>query len=164
LTEQFTREKLGTFLSNSNDLHKVIMMTELDQLIAAAYASEGKQEDVNKVYLTLLRTSLFLPIEKLDQPSKEQDTDEPFKALFAKFEGKFFLLVFDTLERLQTWAGDEMPTIDYVELRGMEIVAGIGEDVYLCLNVGCEYYKEFSPEEVMRLKMAASRIEQLKGS
>ncbi len=40
-------------------------MTELDQLISTAYANEGKQEDVNKVYLTLLRSNLFVPVKSL---------------------------------------------------------------------------------------------------
>ena len=39
-------------------------MTELDNVIAAAFASQGKQEDVTKVYLTLLRTQLVVPVKK----------------------------------------------------------------------------------------------------
>ena len=71
-------------------------MTELDQLISTAYASEGKQEDVNKVYLTLLRSPLYVPVEKI-QVQMDTQTDlesdqlaEPFKPLFAKIEDKFY--------------------------------------------------------------------------
>jgi hypothetical protein len=59
-------------------------MTELDQVIAAAFASEGKQEDVNKVYLTLLRSVLFLPVQKTDYQVPQSEDTDPFKPLFAK--------------------------------------------------------------------------------
>ncbi len=135
-------------------------MTELDQLIAAAFASEGKQDDVNKVYLALLRTALFVPVKK-EKPSDEQ---EPFSPLFAQIEGQYFMLAFDTLPRLQTWVGGEEEQVDYVEISGRDVIAGIGEQVYFCLNTGCEYYKEFSPDEVKRLKMIVSRIDQMKNA
>lgn len=133
-------------------------MTELDSLIAVAYASEGKQEDVNKVYLALLRTLLVIPVKKEVSLNEE----EPFSPLFAKVDDKFFLIAFDSLERLRVWAGDQMDNIAYVELIGREFIAGMSEQVYFCLNLGTDYYKEFSPDEVKRLKMVVSRIDQMK--
>ena len=144
------------------------MMTELDQLIAAAYASEGKQDDVNKVYLTLLRSSLFVPVEKAAENAPVVDPvadneEEPFKPLFAKIDDNYFLLAFDSVERLVAWAGDEASQVDYVELTGRDVIAGINEQVFFCLNVGTPFYKEFSPEEVMRMKSIVSRIDQFRG-
>lgn len=133
-------------------------MTELDHLIAAAFASEGKQEDVNKVYLALLRTRLVVPIKK----EPPQDEEEPIAPLFAKIDEKYFLLAFDTVERLSHWAGDYLGEINYVELLGRDFIAGMSDQVYFCLNLGADYYKEFSPDEVKRLKMVIARIEQLK--
>lgn len=133
-------------------------MTELDQAINAAYVSQGKQDDVNKVYLTLLRKLLFLPIRK----HKEPDDKEPFRPLFTEVEGQYFMLAFDSLERLKAWAGDQFNQMGYVQITGKETIAGINDNVYLCLNYGTEFYKEFSPEEVKRLKMVVGRIEQLK--
>lgn len=142
-------------------------MTELDLAISAAFASEGKQEDVNKVYLALLRTPVFVPVEKMAVVEAggdaETEAGEPFKPLFAKVDEKYFMLIFDSLERLEVWAGEDFATIGYVQISGLDVVRGINEDVFLCLNVGTEFYKEFSPEEVMRLKMVAARIEQLRG-
>lgn len=134
-------------------------MIELDQLIMNAYQSEGKQEDVNKVYLTLLKTPLFVPVKKRTQ--EETSEEEPFTPLFAKVEDNYFMAVFSTLERLIDWAGDQYPQIDFVELSGRDVIAGINEDVYLCLNSATTFYKEFSPDEVKRLKMVVSRIDQL---
>jgi len=134
-------------------------MTELDQLIEAAFKSEGKQEEVNKVYLSLLKTTLFVPVKKIAKD--EQPDEEPFHPLFAKMDDQFFMVVFDSLERLMTWAGDHYSTMDYVELMGREVVAGINENVYLCLNLETPFYKEFSPDEVKRLKTVVARIDQL---
>jgi hypothetical protein len=139
-------------------------MTELDKVIAAAYGSEGKQDDVSKVYLSVLRSSLFIPVEKLSgepvDPTNEEA--EPFKPLFAKFDDKYFMLAFDSVERLTNWAGDQVDVMDFVELVGRDLVAGINEEVYLCLNVGTDFYKEFSPDEIVQLKKVVARIDQLK--
>jgi len=42
--------------------------------------------------------------------------------------------------------------MSYVEISGKDVVAGMHESVYLCLNYGTDFYKEFSPDEVKRLK------------
>jgi len=133
-------------------------MTELDKLISKAFASEGKQEDVNKVYLSLIRSKLYVPCQQEETPN----SDEPFVPLFAKIDDKFYMSVFDTYERLLDWAGDKKDQISYVELPGKDLIFGISDTAYLCLNVGTDYYKEFLPEEIKRLKMIVSRIEQLK--
>jgi len=134
-------------------------MTELDQLISAAYASQGKQEDVNKVYITLLRSLLFLPVKK----DKSPEDEEPFRPLFATIDDHYFMLTFDTLERLTEWAGDQLTNIDYVEISGRDLITGINDDVFLVLNAGFEFFKEFSPDEIKQLKKVVLRIDQLKG-
>jgi hypothetical protein len=133
-------------------------MTELDQKITDAYKSEGKQQDVNQVYLTLLRTVLYIPVQK----DKSLEDHEPFRPLFAKVDGNYFLIAFDTIERLYSWAGNELDKMDYVELAGRDMIAGMNENVYLCLNLGTPFYKEFSPDEVKRIKIIVSKIDQLK--
>jgi hypothetical protein len=132
-------------------------MTELDSLIAAAYASEGRQADVNKVYLTLLHAQLVIPIKK--GPSLNEE--EPFTPLFAKVGEHYFLVAFDTLERLYAWAGDKLDEIGYVELSGRDFIAGMSEHAYFVLNLGCDYHKEFSPDEVRHLKKVVARLDQL---
>ncbi len=133
-------------------------MTELDQLISAAYMSQGKQEDVNKVYIAILRSLLFLPVKK----DKSPDDEEPFHPLFATVDNQHFMLTFDTVERLTEWAGDQLDQIDYVEISGRDLIAGVSDQVYLVLNMGSEFYKEFSPDEVKHLKKVVARIDQLK--
>lgn len=134
-------------------------MTELDQAIAAAYTSGGKPEDVNKVHMILLRSPLFLPIQK-----DKSITDDSFRPLFAELDGCYYMAVFDSLPRLTAWAADEFDNMSYVEISGKDVIAGLNEDVYLALNPGNPYYKEFSPDEVTHLKKVVARIEQLKKS
>src|SRR5438477_12865745 len=108
-------------------------MTELDQVIAKAYSSSGKTDDVNQVYLTILRAVLFVPTQK------EKPTDgEPFSPLFAHVNEQYFMMVFDTLDRLQDWAGDQFSLMDYVELTGEDLITGINEQIYLGINIGKE--------------------------
>jgi hypothetical protein len=133
-------------------------MTELDQAISNAYKSQGRPEDVNQVYLLLLKSPMFLPVKK---ETKGKD-DEPFHPLYAVIDGKYFMLAFDTLERLKNWARDQMDYIDYVEITGRDLIAGINENVFFVLNVETEFYKEFSPDEVVHLKKIVSKIDQLK--
>lgn len=133
-------------------------MTELDQLISKAYASQGETPDVNKVYLAVLRTLFYLPVAK----GINENSDEPFRPLFTKVSGQYFVLAFDTYERLQVWAGEQFSQMSYVEISGKDLVSGLNENVYFCINYGTEFYKEFSPDELKRLKMIASRIDQMK--
>lgn len=135
-------------------------MTELDQAISKAYASQGKQEDVNQVYLILLKSPLFLPVKKEAQNKLAEE--EPFHPLYAVIDDHYFMLAFDTLDRLMSWAKDQMSQIDYVEIIGRDLIAGINEKVFLVLNVETECYKEFPPDEVKHLKKIVSRIDQMK--
>ena len=133
-------------------------MTDLDNAIAAAFASEGKQDDVNKVYLLLLRTALFVPVSK----QKTANNEEPFTPLFAQIDGRYYMLAFDTLERLHDWAGEHLNDMAYVEISGHDLIKGINDQACFSLNVGTTYYKEFLPDEIKRLKTIVSRIEQMK--
>ena len=72
------------------------------------------------------------------------------------------MLAFDQVDRLSTWAGDQSDLLDYVEITGKEVIEGISDQAFLVLNLGSEFYKEFSPDEIKRLKTIVSRINQLK--
>jgi len=135
-------------------------MTELDQAIAAAYASQGKQEDINKVYLILLKATMFLPVKK--EMPKNTNEGEPFRPLYAVIDDNYFMLAFDEQDRLSHWAQDQISHIDYVEITGRDLIAGINEKVFLVINVGTEFSKEFSPEEIIHLKKIVNKIDPLK--
>ena len=132
-------------------------MTELDTKIAAAYASHGEQEKVNKVYTAFFRSDLWLPIQPLE------NAEEPFIPLHYTEGDHHFIPVFDTYEKFSTWAGEKMP-LAYAELTGFELLRGVGEHIYLCLNIGTDFYKEFSPDEITRLKVMVLKVDSFKKS
>jgi hypothetical protein len=135
-------------------------MTELDTLIQDAFAQEGRKDITNKFYLLFLRTNLLLPVKKDKNPLSE----EPFEPLFANIEGRYYLPVFDTLERLSAWAGEEFAAMQYVDISGHDLILGISEAAFLCLNLGTPFYKEFAPDEIMHLKKIVARIAEMKAA
>lgn len=134
-------------------------MSELDKLVESAMASEGAEADSNKFYTVFFRSTLFMPAYQQD------DADEPFSPMFLQDGDKYFISVFDSLARLTTWLADESQDVDYVEIDGSDLIRCIGsEEVYLCLNPSTDFYKEFSPEEIQRLKLMLLKIDKLKSS
>ena len=131
-------------------------MTELDQCVANAFASEGKQEDVNKLYTCLLRTSLYVPISQ----EKPEDPEEAFTPLFMEVGENYFLMAFDHLTRLEAWAGDLFQQMDYVILTGRDLVRSLGNRVILALNYDTQYYKEFAVDEIARLKTVVAKLDE----
>jgi hypothetical protein len=131
-------------------------MTELDEKLQQAYQHNSDQDKINKVYTTFFRTNLYMPITRLI------DQEEPFVPYYVVEDEQYFVPVFDTAERLQDWAEADLSNVDFVQLSGMEVLRGVGEAVFLCLNVGTKYYKEFSPEEVARLKLMIAKIDSFK--
>ncbi|MEM1243308.1 MAG: SseB family protein [Pseudomonadota bacterium] len=128
-------------------------MTELDQLLQQTYKSQGEQSFVNKFYAAFFRTELFLPTRK-----EAISAEEPFSPLFTEYKQQHFMLVFDTLERLTAWAGEHVNEMHYVNIKGIDLLKGIGLNVFLGLNFGSEHYKEFAPDEIQRLKTVISKL------
>lgn len=132
-------------------------MTKLETLLKNVYDSEGAEADANKFYVAFFRTTLFMPA------SLQDNEDEPFSPLFTEENGNFFITVFDTVEGLTTWVQPEFSDIDYVEIMGADVLRCIGtEQVFLCLNPSADYYKEFAPDEIARLKMMLAKLDALK--
>lgn len=134
-------------------------MTELDTLMAKALESEGNDAEANKFYTALFRTRLFMPATLQD------DEEEPFAPIYLQDGENYFIPAFDQLERLSAWAADEFEKLDYVEIDGADVIRCVGtENVFLSLNPGTEFYKEFRPDEVHRLKMMIGKIDKLKST
>lgn len=133
-------------------------LTPLDQAIANAYANSGDREMANRAWLELLRTNLFLPVN----PAPPAESEEAFHPLYAVINEQCFLAAFDTLARFETWAEGHSDKIQHVVLSGRDLIAGMGDAVYLALNPGLAYYKEFSPDEVKHLKKIIAKVDQLK--
>ena len=141
-------------------------MTTLDTLIQAAYQSEGATADVNKVYVELLKTTLYVPIEKgsAKSPDSSDEDEAPFIPLFVEDDEKVFIAAFDNLNKLMGWAGDHYADMDYITMVGRDVIAGMSDEIYLAFNPTTEFYKEFSPEEILRLKTMVQKIMQWRQS
>jgi hypothetical protein len=129
-------------------------MTELDTHIKKAFENPDDPKSAASVYNTFFKSELFLPCKKLTAEEQQSlyDDEQRFIPLYSEHEGNYYLLVFDTLKRLDEWAGELRSGIDYASIQGSDLVVGLGEKVFVCLNFGTDYYKEFSPQEVAKLK------------
>lgn len=124
----------------------------LEEAIVKAIAEEGQQNVANQAYFTFLKSALFMPIEK-------NSGDEP-RVLFLESDENVFLPVFSQQSFLIEWAAESVDKIDIYELSGVELLSGLGEQVTVALNPGTQTYKEFNPEEILKLKTMVSKIQQ----
>jgi SseB protein N-terminal domain len=122
----------------------------LEDAISKALAEEGQEGAATKAYFTFLRSALLLPIEK-------GSGEEP-RVLFLEEDEYIFLPVFSQKELLIVWAAESLAQIDMYELSGIELLSGLGDNVTIALNPGSSTYKEFNPEEVLKLKTMVTKI------
>lgn len=120
-------------------------MNELECALINAIESEGKQADANKAYLEFIKANFIIPIQK-------NSIQENPEVLFLEEQGKRFLPVFTQLCHLDAWAIDIRDDIQILELSGVNLLKGVGEDVYISLNIGTSLYKEFNPSELARMR------------
>lgn len=123
-------------------------MTSLDTAYMAAQESEEHQ---SSFYNTFLNSELFIPTH--DIPEKDQhkraSENESISPIFVESEGIQYLMLFDSKERLSTWAKKE---VGFVALPGHAVVEMMSAEIHWALNVGTEYVKTFVPEEIQLLK------------
>ena len=106
-----------------------VSMHELDRVIKNAYTEQGVPDKANKVYVTFFRTSLYMPVRY-----QQHDENEPFTPLFLQDADKYFIPLFDSLERLQAWAVDQSQALDHVEILGADVIRGAGETAVLFVS------------------------------
>jgi hypothetical protein len=123
-------------------------MTPLDKALQAALSDQSK---AGEFYNLFLRSDIYIPTH--DKPeaagAKRAGDDETFNPVILQNEGDNILLLFDTLDRLQTFAPREL---SYIALPGHAILESMPEGIHWVLNHGTEYPKEFSLEELSFLK------------
>ncbi len=123
-------------------------MTPLDQALQNALSDQSK---AGEFYNLFLRSDIFIPTHDKPGPAGagRADDDEMFNPVILQKEGSSILLLFDTLDRLQTFAPREL---GYIALPGHAILESMPEGIQWVLNHGTEYPKEFSLEELAFLK------------
>lgn len=120
-------------------------MTALDEALKIYIEDETQQ---SQYYELLLKTDFYIPIVADDSgtPIEERENVTP---LVLESEGKPYVLMFDTEERVNSWAKEP---IEYVLLAGYEMVNHTPAGLYWAINLGSQLAKEFVPEEIAYLQ------------
>jgi hypothetical protein len=115
-------------------------MTELDQALEK-YIHDDTQQD--QYYTLVLKSEFYLPV--LDDDSVPDGEEESVTPLVVHSDGKKFLMLFDSEERLISWA--KQPT-RYMRMTGAGLAQISPAAMYWAVNVGSKYAKEFVPDEI----------------
>jgi hypothetical protein len=122
--------------------------TALDKALDAATKSREKQSEY---YNLFLNSEIFIPTH--DLPLKESrdraGTDETIRPIIIESEGKKYLMLFDTRERLSSWAKRE---VGVAVVPGHVVLEMMSADIQWALNPGTDHVKIFFPEEIKWLK------------
>jgi hypothetical protein len=120
-------------------------MNPLDSAIKDALFSSGNLKEANKAYLEFIKANFIIPLEK-------NSNDENPSVLFLQDKNFLFLPVFTEIHYLDAWALEIRDDIKLLRLSGVDLIKGIGEKVTVCLNIGSDFYKEFLPDEIARMR------------
>ena len=131
-------------------------MTELDLAFEAATKNPKKQPEY---YDLFLNSEIFIPTH--DVPSEDRrrraGESETIIPVIVESEGKSYLMLFDSKERLSAWAKRE---IGFAAIPGHAIVKMMNPSIHWALNVGTGHVKVFVPDEIRWLKESVSRSKQ----
>lgn len=133
-------------------------MTELDQALAALRLDMDDPKGQSKYYDLFLNTIFYLPTVSSEIHGLPMDEleDGAVMPLVIEAEGGEYLMLFDTPERLTSWAQAE---VDFVEVPGHVVAANTMPPLQWALNVGTEYSKRFLAEEIAWLKDVVEQCE-----
>jgi peptidyl-prolyl cis-trans isomerase C len=133
-------------------------LTGLDQLLHALRVDMDDAKRQSTFYDLFLNTTFCVPI--LDQQEPEGGSaDEEGKVLplVIESEGKDYLMLFDSEERLKVWAEGD---VKWVGVPGYLLAATTMPPLHWALNVGTEYSKQFFPDEIAWLREVVERCDE----
>ncbi|WP_133128332.1 SseB family protein [Legionella nagasakiensis] len=126
-------------------------MNELEKAIAKAFTADGSNKEANKAYLEFIKANFIIPIEK------NSDAKEP-EVLYLEENGQIFLPVFTNMSFFNQWVYDISDKIQILHLTGVNLLKGLGENVFVSLNIGSDLYKEFNPSELARMRSMVLKL------
>ncbi len=126
-------------------------MNSLNFAIQAAYSASGNLKEANKAYLEFIKANFIIPLEHNSLP------DQP-KVLYLQDAGNVYLPVFTEMAYLEVWAKPINKNIKLLKLSAVDLLKGIGEGVTVSLDLGSEFYKEFKPEEIARMRSMVLKL------
>lgn len=134
------------------------MMTALDTALGILRQDIDDQKGQSQFYDLFLNSTFYVPT----LPDEEQGAVAASEAappgevlpLIIEAQGNDYLMLFDSRERLNSWAEAE---VGFVEVPGHVLAATSSPPLHWALNVGTEYSKQFLPDEIAWLKEVVER-------
>jgi peptidyl-prolyl cis-trans isomerase C len=125
-------------------------MTGLDQALESLRLDMDDAERQSKYYDIFLNTTYCVPTLDQQEPGGESTVDEgQVLPLVIESEGNDYLMLFDTEERLKSWAAED---VTWVGVPGYLLAATTMPPLHWALNVGTGYSKQFHPDEIAWLR------------
>ncbi len=126
----------------------------LDEALARA---ESSAEAADAFYTLFANTRLLVPLATDEAGAAVQDDAKQFAPLTVVVDDVEFMAVFDSPERLQDWAGGEIP---HTVMSGMAIAVTLDSagPVQVVLNPGSGSEKTFVPEELAALRGQLTKV------
>lgn len=125
-------------------------MEKLDEALVNLRQNPGDGKKQCEFYDLFLNSSFFVPILEDAEQAEQKGGVLP---LITEAEGKDYLMLFSTVERLKAWDGETR----YIEAPGHLLALNSAEPLHWAMNVGTDHSKQFHPEEIAWLKAAVEQ-------
>ncbi|SNB45241.1 SseB family protein [Geobacter sp. DSM 9736] len=127
-------------------------MTELDKALEVMRANPTDNAGQSAYYDLFLNAAFWVPTLSMEQAREvapEAAAAGEALPLVVETDGKEYLMLFDTEERMLGWTKTEVP---YVQVPGHVLAEMSEPPLHWALNVGTEYSKSFVPDEIAWLR------------
>lgn len=130
-------------------------MSKIDDALVSLRENMDNARKQMEFYDLFLNANFFVPILADLTPEVQEGTKE-VAPVITEADGKDYLMIFDSLERLKDWATEEGDG-RYIEVPGHVLALNSAAPLHWALNVGTEFSKQFHPEEIAWLRQAVER-------
>lgn len=127
-------------------------MSQLDDALIELRQDMEDPKRQSKYYDLFMNTTFFVPTMEQELPSDEAAevaAKGQMVPLVMESDGNDYLMLFDSLERMNAWAKGE---VSYAEVPGHFLAVTSVPPLHWALNVETEYAKPFIPAEIAWLK------------
>ena len=127
-------------------------MTPLDKALTNLHEDPENVENRHHFYSLFLQTNFLVPTfnEEKGEVARDGELEESRALpLIMESDDCNFMMLFDHEDRVVAWAEEG---VQCITVPGYVAIAMATEDLYLAMNVGTDYPKQFVPEEIAWLK------------
>lgn len=125
-------------------------MNKLDEALVDLRQDMRDAKKQSAFYDLFLNTTFFVPI--LGDGAEASEGEREVLPLITEAEGKDFLMLFSSLDRMKSWNNGE--EIAHIELPGHVLAVTSIDPLHWAMNVGTEFSKQFHPAEIEWLRQS----------